>query len=99
MVELLHVHLDRSRSSASAVGTYQSIRHVSQQAIILILRLLYQEPDVSEKQDFEVNRRGKLRYCRNCKRHKPPRAHHCKDCKTYAYAISSPVLSYDLTLT
>ncbi|KAF9647436.1 zf-DHHC-domain-containing protein [Thelephora ganbajun] len=40
------------------------------------------EPDVSDKQDFEINRLGKPRYCRNCKRYKPPRAHHCKDCKT-----------------
>ncbi|KAF9778223.1 zf-DHHC-domain-containing protein [Thelephora terrestris] len=39
------------------------------------------EPDVSDKQGFEVNRVGNPRYCRKCKRYKPPRAHHCKDCK------------------
>ncbi|KAI6153872.1 DHHC palmitoyltransferase-domain-containing protein [Pisolithus tinctorius] len=39
------------------------------------------EPDIGSGEGYEVKKHtGGPRYCRTCKRYKPPRAHHCKQC-------------------
>ncbi|KAI0640069.1 palmitoyltransferase PFA4 [Trametes polyzona] len=41
-------------------------------------------PDVNDEDGYEVKKltRGP-RYCRTCESYKPPRAHHCRQCKRY----------------
>ncbi|KAI0275196.1 DHHC palmitoyltransferase-domain-containing protein [Gloeopeniophorella convolvens] len=40
------------------------------------------EPDLDDAEGYEVKKlTGGPRYCRMCKRYKPPRTHHCKTCR------------------
>ncbi len=46
-----------------------------------------QEPEFDDTDGYEVKKMsGTPRYCRMCRRYKPPRAHHCKTCNRYASA-------------
>ena len=53
-----------------------------------------QEPEFDDNDGYEVKKQsGAPRYCRMCKKFKPPRAHHCKTCKRYASAVFAIFLS------
>ncbi|KAF2730183.1 hypothetical protein EJ04DRAFT_515440 [Polyplosphaeria fusca] len=38
-------------------------------------------PRTGQKEIVEDGRQGRQRWCRKCEAIKPPRAHHCKECK------------------
>ncbi|KAI0297589.1 DHHC palmitoyltransferase-domain-containing protein [Multifurca ochricompacta] len=45
------------------------------------------EPEFDDAEGYEVKKMtGNPRYCRMCRRYKPPRAHHCKTCRRCAIA-------------
>ena len=52
--------------------------------------VIVQEPDLQGEEGYEVNKltRGP-RFCRNCENYKPPRAHHCRQCKRYVIVTST----------
>ena len=45
----------------------------------------HQKPDTQSDEGYEVKRiTGNPRFCRTCDAYKPPRAHHCSQCRRYA---------------
>ncbi|KAH8993932.1 zf-DHHC-domain-containing protein [Lactarius akahatsu] len=56
------------------------------------------EPEFDDMEGYEVKKNtGGPRFCRMCKRYKPPRAHHCKSCKRYVCVnlrSSVPLMSH-----
>lgn len=65
-----------------------------------VLNKLLQQPDVQDGDGYEVKKltRGP-RYCRTCEEYKPPRAHHCKQCKRYVTVYRTIVAYLILKLT
>lgn len=51
-----------------------------------------QEPNTQSGDGYEVKRlTGTPRYCRMCNEYKPPRAHHCRQCRRCASRLSKPL--------
>lgn len=52
--------------------------------------MVFQRPDVNDTDGYEVKKltRGP-RYCRTCESYKPPRAHHCRQCKRYVRVLNT----------
>ncbi len=64
------------------VVPYSWVRHTLVSTSLVHLCQFIQEPELDDTDGYEVKKlSGTPRYCRMCKRYKPPRAHHCKTCK------------------
>jgi len=79
-VQLLSMRHNRSRRCSPRLGSSTCYFNDA-----LCLCMLIQAPELNDTEGYEVKKlTGSPRYCRMCKRFKPPRAHHCKTCRRYA---------------